>query len=202
MNDRKSFVSALADFLTWGLALVSVGAAWWQTARLFGLFGDPTAPWWAYLASSSVEGAIIVCGLLLMEERESRVAAAAFMIFVVNVAVSVTAQIGEAAYTAGYAAPPWMNLVVRMVAPAMVTLVGAALWGLKIARARSGAEIAGPELPSMSGLVDRARSAIGLAKGKTGAGVELVLAPRAEHAPSGNGSAPKVKAAKLPPKGE
>jgi len=181
MNDRKGFVSALADFLTWLLALASVGAAWWQTARLFALFGDPTAPWWAFLAASSIEGAIVVCGLLLMEERESRVAAAAFLIFVVNVAVSVGAQIGEAALTAGYEAPGWMSLVVRMIAPAMVTLVGASLWGLKIARARV----------STDGGTDQR-----IGQGKTVAGSPEHLAPLGDRAGAGNGRGPKVKTTK------
>jgi hypothetical protein len=190
MNDRKSFVSALADFLTWGLALVSVGAAWWQTARLFGLFGDPTAPWWAYIAASSIEGAIVVCGLLLMEERETMVSVGAFLVFVVNVIVSVMAQIGEAAFTAGYAAPTWMSLVVRLVAPAMVTLVGASLWGLKIARSRAQVSDEGWGMKDESPRTEGA--------GKTGAPVEPGLAPKPGHVATGNGSG-KVRAAKTPP---
>jgi len=183
MKDRGSFVSALADFLTWLLALGSVSAAWWQTARLFGLFGDPSAPWWAYLAASSIEGAIVVCGLLLMEERESRVAAGAFLVFAVNVAVSVLAQIGEAAITAGYAAPTWMSLVVRMIAPAMVTLVGASLWGLKIARARASAA------DGADGADER--------RGKAStAGAEPLLQSVPLGDGAGNGRVPKAKAMK------
>ena len=188
-QDRKSFVSAIADFLTWALALVSVGAAWWQTARLFALFGDPSAPWWAYIAASSVEGAIVVCGLLLMEERESAVAAGAFLVFVANVSVSVLAQIGEAAITAGYEAPSWMSLVVRMVAPAMVTLVGAALWGLKIARARgemASAQVSREAAPASSAQVSREEAPVSREAAQV-PGVPVVDA-------SDNGARPKASA--------
>jgi len=145
------------------LAIVSVGAAWFQTARLFVAFGDPTALWWPYLAACSIEGGIIVAGLTLMNERKGYTAAIALLIFVANMGLSVLAQIGEAALSGGFALPGWLSLVVRFVAPPMVTLVGAALWGLKIARQwetepemASGAVVAalsGVARPSMAPMV-------------------------------------------------
>jgi len=130
----NSLTHKIADMLTWLLAIISIGAAWYQTARLFVAFGDPTAPWWPYLAAISIEGGIIVAGLTLMDERTGYTAAIAVLIFAANMALSVAAQVGEAALTGGYELPAWLSLVVRFVAPPAVSVVGAALWGLKIAR--------------------------------------------------------------------
>lgn len=136
--NSKNILSALADLLTWILALVSVSVAWWQSARLFAAFGDPSAPWWPYLAATAIEGGIIVAGLVLMTDRTAYAPAVALLVFVANSLLSVLAQVGEAALSAGYDLPQWLQLVVRFAAPASVTIIGAALWTLKILRSWHG----------------------------------------------------------------
>ncbi|HLE29866.1 MAG TPA: hypothetical protein VI793_17200 [Anaerolineales bacterium] len=137
--NTKHLVHYIADLLTWALAFASIGAAWYQTARLLVAFGDPTAPWWPYLAATAIEGAIIVTGLVLMTERPGYTSAAALIVFVASTLLSILAQIGEAALSSGQPLPAWLSLAVRYAAPATVTLTGAALWIMKIMREQTSA---------------------------------------------------------------
>ena len=83
----------------------------------------------------------------------------------------------------------WVSRVVRMVAPAMVTLVGAALWGLKIARARgemASAQVSREAAPASSAQVSREEAPVSREAAQV-PGVPVVDA-------SDNGARPKASA--------